>query len=76
MITRLEKSGLGYHVHHNVTTDRFGKIPMRHLVYRVHPLPRSLLYVVCDFGSLSAAVEKLYISQIVKGKIKVSIHLI
>lgn len=32
--------------------------PMKELVYRVHPLPESLIDVVSDFGSLSEASEE------------------
>lgn len=39
---------------------------MRHLVYRVQPLPQSLLHLVWDFGQLSIDVEKLYIKQMVQ----------
>ena len=34
--------------------------PMKKLVYRVHPLPESLVDVVHDFGALSNASERLY----------------
>ena len=71
MITSLTKSGLGYH--HSRHSENFGRIPMRHLVYRVKPLPKSLLHVVCDFGALDDQTEGLYINQIVRGKIVVSI---
>jgi hypothetical protein len=40
--------------------------PMKKLVYRVHPLPESLIDIVSDFGSLSEASEELYISAILK----------
>ena len=36
---------------------------MRQLVYRVQPLPNSLLPLVWDFGTLSSEVETLYIKQ-------------
>lgn len=39
---------------------------MRHLVYRVQPLPQSLLHLVWDFGQLSSDVENLYIKQMVQ----------
>ena len=66
MIKQLEKAGLGYHIEADQTVDKFGRLPMRHLVYRVQPLPQSLLPMVWDFGQLSAEVESLYIRQIVK----------
>jgi len=40
--------------------------PMKKLVYRVHPLPESLIDVVSDFGSLSEKSEELYISAILR----------
>eukprot|EP00435_Cladocopium_sp_Y103_P004570 s2426_g1.t1 len=40
--------------------------PMKELVYRVHPLPESLIDVVSDFGSLSEASEEIYIKAILK----------
>lgn len=43
-----------------------GRIPMRHLVYRVRPLPQSMLPLVWDFGQLDNNVEKLYIIQMVQ----------
>ena len=42
-----------------------GRIPMRHLVYRVQSLPQSLRPLVWDFGQLSTDVEELYIRQMV-----------
>jgi hypothetical protein len=38
--------------------------PMKRLVYRVHPLPESLMDVVSDFGALSEASEEKYIHAI------------
>lgn len=66
LIKKLEKAGLGYHVDADVTTDRFGHVPMRRLVYRVQPLPQSMLPMVWDFGQLNTQVEDLYIRQMVK----------
>lgn len=43
-----------------------GRIPMRHLVYRVQPLPQSMLPLVWDFGQLDNNVEKLYIKQMIQ----------
>jgi hypothetical protein len=42
-----------------------GKIPLRHLVYRVHALPASMRPLVWDFGQLKPEIEELYICQIV-----------
>ena len=36
---------------------------MRHLVYRVEPLPQSMIPLVWDFGQLDSTVERLYILQ-------------
>ncbi|XP_041350668.1 E3 ubiquitin-protein ligase rnf213-alpha-like [Gigantopelta aegis] len=65
LIQRLEKAGLGYHVDAEKTTDRLGRVPMRRLVYRVQPLPQSMLPLVWDFGQLNTTVEELYIRQMV-----------
>ncbi|VDI01999.1 Hypothetical predicted protein, partial [Mytilus galloprovincialis] len=65
LIKRLEQAGLGYHVDANATTDKLGQVPMRNLVYRVQPLPQSLLPLVWDFGQLDANVEQMYIKQMV-----------
>nr|XP_034315108.1 E3 ubiquitin-protein ligase rnf213-alpha-like isoform X1 [Crassostrea gigas] len=70
MIKQLEKAGLGFHVDAKNTTDRMGRIPMRWLVYRVKPLPRSLLPFVWDFGQLKSEVEQMYIKQMVLRNIK------
>lgn len=43
-----------------------GRVPMRHLVYRVQPLPQSMLPLVWDFGQLNTCVEELYIHQMVR----------
>ncbi|VDI62833.1 Hypothetical predicted protein, partial [Mytilus galloprovincialis] len=65
LIKKLEMAGLGYHVDADKTTDRLGRVPMRRLVYRVQPLPQSMLPLVWDFGQLNAEVEKMYIKQMV-----------
>ena len=46
-------------------TFRLGRIPLRHLVYRVHSLPASMRPLVWDFGQLKPEVEQLYTCQIV-----------
>ncbi|XP_052426303.1 E3 ubiquitin-protein ligase rnf213-beta [Carassius gibelio] len=66
MIDRLERAGLGYRVKAEETEDRLGKVPMRQLVYRVHPLPPSMVPLVWDFGQLSDSTELSYICQIVQ----------
>ncbi|XP_061431037.1 LOW QUALITY PROTEIN: E3 ubiquitin-protein ligase rnf213-alpha-like [Lethenteron reissneri] len=65
-IRQLESSGLGYRMAASQTAERLGGIPLRHLVYRVHPLPPSLMPLVWDFGRLSDDVEGRYIGQIVE----------
>ncbi|XP_067940321.1 E3 ubiquitin-protein ligase RNF213-like [Watersipora subatra] len=73
MIEKLKKAGLGYNVSEEETIDKFGKIPMRHLVYRVQALPQSLLPLVWDFGTLQSegstspvdSVEGAYIKQMI-----------
>lgn len=37
---------------------QLGKIPLRHLVYRVHQLPQSLIPLVWDFGTLQSTRHK------------------
>ncbi|XP_057214799.1 E3 ubiquitin-protein ligase rnf213-beta-like isoform X2 [Triplophysa rosa] len=71
MIERLERAGLGYRVKAEETEDRLGKVPMRQLVYRVHPLPPSMVPLVWDFGQLSDSSEHSYIRQIVQKQIRV-----
>ncbi|KAL3881508.1 hypothetical protein ACJMK2_027940, partial [Sinanodonta woodiana] len=70
LIKRLEQAGLGYHVDANKTTDRLGRVPLRRLVYRVQPLPQSLLPLVWDFGQLNTQTENLYIRQMVRRYIR------
>ncbi|XP_054454921.1 E3 ubiquitin-protein ligase rnf213-beta [Anoplopoma fimbria] len=65
MVKRLERAGLGYRVKANETEDRLGKVPLRQLVYRVHPLPPSMASLVWDFGQLNDSTELSYIKQIV-----------
>ncbi|KAM9831669.1 E3 ubiquitin-protein ligase rnf213-beta [Neosynchiropus ocellatus] len=65
MVERLERAGLGYRVKAKETADRIGNVPLRQLVYRVHPLPPSMAALVWDFGQLSDSTEYSYIVQIV-----------
>uniref|UniRef100_A0A3P9BT85 RING-type E3 ubiquitin transferase n=1 Tax=Maylandia zebra TaxID=106582 RepID=A0A3P9BT85_9CICH len=69
MVERLERAGLGYRVKADETEDRLGKVPLRQLVYRVHPLPPSMASLVWDFGQLSDSTELSYIQQIVQKKV-------
>uniref|UniRef100_A0A1I8GSB1 AAA domain-containing protein n=1 Tax=Macrostomum lignano TaxID=282301 RepID=A0A1I8GSB1_9PLAT len=71
-IKRLENSGLGYRVRKEDTQDKFGNVPMRHLVYRVKPLPLSLISVLWDFGSLSDDSERKYITRMVESRLRTS----
>ncbi len=48
-----------------------GEIPMRDLVYRVLEIPTSMRALVYDFGSLSVEIEKQYIYEIVKNRVRV-----
>ncbi|XP_034563927.1 E3 ubiquitin-protein ligase rnf213-beta [Notolabrus celidotus] len=70
MVERLERAGLGYRVKADETEDRLGKVPLRQLVYRVHPLPPSMASLVWDFGQLSDLTELSYIEQIVQKKVQ------
>jgi energy-coupling factor transporter ATP-binding protein EcfA2 len=42
------------------------KDPLRNLVYRVHPLPESMIDYIFDFGALTAETEKQYIRAMLK----------
>ena len=68
IIRNFDKSGLGFYVDMNETQEKLGDVPMRHLVYRVQPLPASMLPIIWDFGRLNDEVEMLYISQVVREK--------
>ena len=74
MISNFEKSGLGFYVDNNETQEKLGDVPMRHLVYRVQPLPASMLPLIWDFGQLNEQVERLYISQIVNEQFGTNNH--
>ncbi|XP_065501150.1 E3 ubiquitin-protein ligase rnf213-alpha-like [Caloenas nicobarica] len=69
-IEKLEKAGLGYRVRSEDTLEKLGYIPLRQLVYRVKPLPPSLLPLVWDFGELNEKTQTLYIREIVKSTMK------
>ncbi|KAK3715936.1 hypothetical protein QZH41_016501 [Actinostola sp. cb2023] len=66
MIKKLESAGLGYSVKTEDINDRIGRVPLRHLVYRVHALPESMCSLIWDFGQLKPEVEVLYARQIVR----------
>ena len=46
---------------------------MRQLVYRVRPLPQSMLPLIWDFGQLSEDVEYMYIVQMVRRFVSISL---
>jgi len=45
-------------------------------VYRVQPLPQSLLPLVWDFGQLDTTVEELYIRQMVRRCVSIGLQLV
>ncbi|MGH0135413.1 UNVERIFIED_CONTAM: hypothetical protein FKN15_035521 [Acipenser sinensis] len=69
MIRQLELAGLGYRVKAGETEDRLGKVPLRQLVYRVQPLPPSMVPLIWDFGQLSNSAELSYTKQIVQRQV-------
>ena len=66
MIARLEHAGLGYSVVAAQSREAIGATPLRHLVYRVQPLPESMKNAVWDFGVLQAQTEDRYIEELVQ----------
>ena len=62
MIDRLKHAGLGYSVGSTGTKEKIGGTPMRHLVYRVQQLPKTLRQCVWDFGTLTQDIEDKYIA--------------
>lgn len=64
-----EMAGLAYEHFTKSTLENVGtgiKDPLRNLVYRVHPLPESMIDHVFDFGALSAATESLYVKAMLR----------
>lgn len=64
-----EMAGLVYDHHGATHSENVGtgiKDPLRNLVYRVHPLPESLIDYIFDFGALSSETEKIYIKSMLK----------
>ena len=49
------------------------KDPLSQLVYRVHPLPESMVDHVFDFGALSKETEKLYIKAMIRSALSLYI---
>ena len=68
-IARLTQAGLGYWVADEELgekTQRIGKVPLRNLVYRVHPLCDALKQLVWEFG----AIDPKHESKIILEKLK------
>ena len=74
MINKLTSAGLGMLRNRSQAREQFGDIPLRDLVYRVIPLPRSLLPLVWDFGELSSEAENWYIVKIIHVHINTGCH--
>ena len=74
MINKLTSAGLGMLRNRSQAREQFGDIPLRDLVYRVIPLPRSLLPLVWDFGELSSEAENWYIVEIIHVHINTECH--
>jgi E3 ubiquitin-protein ligase RNF213 len=70
MIDKLEEAGLGFYMSASDTKEKLGHIPMRQLVYRVQPLPASMIPLVWDFGQLDSNTENVYIRQMLKKALK------
>ncbi|XP_004363423.1 hypothetical protein CAOG_03695 [Capsaspora owczarzaki ATCC 30864] len=64
-LRQLQQTGLGYHVASDRVVEKLGHVPLRQLVYAVHPLPESLATFVWDFGKLDAIAEADTIHQMV-----------
>eukprot|EP00339_Tiarina_fusa_P018090 CAMPEP_0117012074 /NCGR_PEP_ID=MMETSP0472-20121206/10244_1 /TAXON_ID=693140 ORGANISM="Tiarina fusus, Strain LIS" /NCGR_SAMPLE_ID=MMETSP0472 /ASSEMBLY_ACC=CAM_ASM_000603 /LENGTH=376 /DNA_ID=CAMNT_0004715059 /DNA_START=230 /DNA_END=1357 /DNA_ORIENTATION=+ len=45
--------------------------PLSALLYRVHPLPNTMLELCYDFGTLDASVERLYIEAMLNKELKI-----
>ena len=74
MIHKLTSAGLGMLRNRSQAREQLGDIPLRDLVYRVIPLPRSLLPLVWDFGELNSEAEKWYIVEIIHVYINTGCH--
>ncbi|XP_053396015.1 E3 ubiquitin-protein ligase rnf213-alpha-like [Mercenaria mercenaria] len=70
MMKEMEQEGFGGHMDTNDANVLPGHLPLQCLVYKVYPLPHSLLPLVWDFGRLEADVENVFINQIVKKYIR------
>jgi len=80
VIKNFEKAGLGFYTGETSTVqEKLGNLSMRELVYRVQPLPTSMLPMIWDFGQLSDHIENAYITKIVESHYnnqKSKLHLI
>ncbi|KAL3853052.1 hypothetical protein ACJMK2_016635, partial [Sinanodonta woodiana] len=59
-------------IHTAGLADKAKTDELSRLLYRVHPLPETMVDYVWDFGSLSKTDEKMYIEQMVCGKLAFS----
>eukprot|EP00466_Bigelowiella_natans_P005500 jgi/Bigna1/142948/aug1.74_g17656 len=48
--------------------------PLKNLVYRVHPLPESMVDHVYDFGALPPETEEIYIRAMLKRQLGIYLH--
>ncbi len=64
-----DMAGLVFEHHNAAHEENVGtgiRDPLKNLVYRVHPLPESMVDNIFDFGALSQATERLYIAAMVR----------
>eukprot|EP01052_Picozoa_sp_SAG31_P002291 SAG31_NODE_80_length_27188_cov_42.623869_6_plen_567_part_00 len=64
-----DRGGLVFDLSDTAEVENVGtgiKDPLSELVYRVHPLPESMVDHVFDFGALSKETEKLYIKAMIR----------
>jgi len=66
-------AGLIFDHHAALHSETVGGItdPLKDLVYRVHPLPESLVDYVFDFGALPPETERLYIKAMLKRQLAI-----
>ena len=69
ILNRLKGAGMGY-LWSEACTERLGVrgVAMRELVYRVRPLPPSLLARVFDYGALGDEEERKYVAAIIRAE--------
>ena len=69
--TEASSSGLLFNPH-EASQENIGsgiRDPLKDLVYRVHPLPESMVDLVFDFGALTSDTEFLYISSMLRASV-------